>query len=81
MADEPKNEVKTTSQPIDPNSLLQGYLVGCRLRAMRGKKPVVPSDGQYEVIFANSELYIKKAPAVMLGTVLSLSGADTKEVQ
>ena len=26
-----------TSQPIDPNSLLQGYLVGCRLRAMRGK--------------------------------------------
>lgn len=23
--------------PIDPNSLLQGYLVGCRLRAMRGK--------------------------------------------
>ncbi len=23
--------------PIDPNSLVQGYLVGCRLRAMRGK--------------------------------------------
>ena len=41
MANEPKkeNEVKTTSQPIDPNSLLQGYLVGCRLRAMRGKAP------------------------------------------
>ena len=24
-------------QPIDPNSLLAGYLVGCRLRALRGK--------------------------------------------
>ena len=37
MANE-ENKVKTTSQPIDPNSLLQGYLVGCRLRAMRGKR-------------------------------------------
>ena len=27
--------------PIDPNSLLQGYLVGCRLRAMRSKKEPV----------------------------------------
>ncbi len=43
MADE-ENEVVTTveeeteaTNPIDPNSLVQGYLVGCRLRAMRGK--------------------------------------------
>ena len=27
----------TSAQPIDPNSMLAGYLVGCRLRSMRGK--------------------------------------------
>ena len=58
-------------EPIDPNSLLQGYLVGCRLRAMRGK-PVVPSDDKYDVIFADGELYIKKAPARLNGNTLEV---------
>ncbi len=41
MADE-ENEVVTTEEtpvnPIDPNSLVQGCLTGCRLKPLRGKK-------------------------------------------
>jgi hypothetical protein len=70
-------------QSYDPTALLQGYLVGCRLRAMRGKKPTEPDtpvEPEYDVVFENGVLYIKKAPAVMVGTTLSLAALDIKGV-
>jgi hypothetical protein len=41
--EEPDEPVVPDEPVLDPysTSLMQGYLVGCRLRAMRGKKPIV----------------------------------------
>ena len=67
---------------FDYSALLQGYLVGCRIRAMRGKKPTEPDtpvEPEYDVTFKDGILYIKKAPAVMVGSTLSFASADVNK--
>lgn len=64
----------TEEEPIDYKAMVQGWIIGKRLAAMR--KIVARPESEYVAVFAGGELYIKKAPAVMDGNVLSLSGLD-----
>ena len=59
-------------------ALLMGWRAGQLLRAMRGRteQPEQPEQSEYEVVFENGILYIKKAPAVMVGSTLSFAGSD-----
>jgi hypothetical protein len=61
-------------------ALLMGWRAGQLLRAMRGRteQPDQPEQSEYDVVFENGVLYIKKAPAVMVGTTLSLAALDIK---
>lgn len=56
-------------------ALLMGWRVGQLLRAMRGRTEQ-PEQPEYEVVFENGILYIKKAPAVMVGSTLSFADSD-----
>lgn len=62
---------------INVKSKLAGLIAAwcAPVRQFSYQEPVVPVE-KYEAIFANGELYIKKAPAVLLGTTLSLAAWD-----
>ena len=60
------------------SALLMGWRVGQLLRAMRGRtvQPEQPEQQVYDVVFENGILYIKNAPATMMGDVLSFAQMD-----
>lgn len=55
---------------IDHKALAIGYRIGCILRTMKTK------DSPYEAILKGDVLFIKQAPAVKIGSKLSLSLGD-----
>ena len=62
-------------------ALLMGWRVGQLLRAMRGRieepeQPDQPEQSEYEVVFENGVLYIKRGPATQWGDVLSFRQMD-----
>ena len=58
-------ETETTSNIIDPNALLVGWLVGKHIAAQRNEEPV-----SAELI--NGILYIKNAPATLTDGILEV---------
>jgi hypothetical protein len=64
---------------IDHSAFAMGWRIGKALNSMRWRKPPdpdVPVVPEYDVVFEKGVLYIKKAPAVMVGSTLSFASAD-----